>query len=146
MNKGLKKIFSYWFSGFESGLENIDSRYRNRLLRYCGEACADSYTKDMFRQAKAKSPDLAQFLKNLSKKLPDAEYEMVSSNVIRVIYNRCGCDIVSRGFIKSPLFCRCSVANLKANFQYALGKAVVVELEASILGGADRCLFQVKIL
>jgi hypothetical protein len=73
MNKGLKKFFSYWFLGLQSGLENIDGRSRPRLLRYCGEACADSYTRDIFRQAKAKSSDLGQLLKNLSKKFTDAE-------------------------------------------------------------------------
>lgn len=130
MNKGLKKFFSYWFSEFESGLKNIDSRSRPRLLRYCGEAYADSYIKDISREAKVKSSDLGQLLKNLSKKFPDAEYEMVSNNAIRVIYNKCGCDIVSRGLIKSPLFCSCSVENLKSNFQVALEKAVVVKLEA----------------
>jgi hypothetical protein len=146
INKGLKKFFRYWFLGLQSGLENIDGRSRDRLLRYCGEACADSYTKDIFRRAGANSSDLSKLLKNLSKKFPYAEYEMVSNDIIRVIYNKCGCDIVSRGFIRSPLFCSCSVANLKSNFQIAIGKKVTVKLKTSILGGSERCLFLVEIL
>jgi hypothetical protein len=71
---------------------------------------------------------------------------MVSDDVIRVIYNKCGCDIVSSSFVKSPLFCSCSVASLKANFQTALGKKVTVKLRTSILDGAERGLFLVKIL
>jgi len=146
MNKELKKFFSHWFSGFESGLENIDSRSRNKILQFCGEACADSYTRDIFSQAKTESSSTSELLENLSKKFPDAEYELVSDSIIRVIYNKCGCDIVSGGFVKSPLFCSCSASNLRANFQAALGKRVEVKLKASILGGAERCLFFIRIL
>lgn len=146
MNKELKKFFSYWFSGFQSGLENIDSRSRDKLLNCCGEACADSYTRDIFKREKSRSSNMDEFLKNLSVKFPDAEYEIVSDSCIRVMYKRCGCDIVGKGFITDPLFCRCSAANLKANFEAALGGKIEVELKDSILGGADRCLFLVRIM
>ncbi len=146
MDKQLEKFFRYWFSGFESGLKNIDSGSGNKVLQCCGEACADSYTRDIFRQAKVKSSNLGEFLKNLSKKFPAARYRLISGDTISAVYNKCGCDIVSKGFIKSPLFCNCSAANLKANFQTALGKKIEVELKNSILGGADRCSFLVKIL
>jgi hypothetical protein len=47
--------------------------------------------------------------------------------------------------MKSPLLCSCSIANLKANFETALETKIEVELKNSILGGAKKCTFLVKI-
>jgi len=124
----------------------MEQKSRDTLLRLCGEACADSYTRDIFKREKRKSSNMDEFLKNLSVKFPDARYEIVSSSCIRVMYKRCGCDIVGEGLISDPLFCRCSAANLKANFKAALGRKIEVDLKESILGGADRCLFLVRIM
>lgn len=134
-----------WFSGFISGLEQLDESSRDIILRSCGEACAQSYTLKVFQEEYQNSNSLDDFLNKLADRFPGASYKLIHLNTIEVIYSECACDLVRRGWIKSPLLCKCSVSNLQINFAESLNKPVNVQLKSSILDGAELCKFVVEL-
>ncbi len=141
----LSEFMSFWFSGLISGLENVDEPAREAILRECGKACASSYTAGVFKEAKENSGDMESFLIALAERFPDATYQLVGAETIRVRYSSCACDLVESGLVKSPLICDCSAHNLRENFERALNRPVTVSLENSILQGASECEFLVSL-
>lgn len=140
IEKGLKEFLDYWYAGFMRGIEALDEPSRKKVLAECGKACAESYTVQVFREAKQNSVDLDSFLRNLSQKGSGSKYERIGENTIRATYNKCGCDLVRLGLVKSPTLCECSAANLRENLQQSLGKSASVAVESSILRGGTHCV------
>ena len=143
-DKSTNRFLFQWFSGLERGLKRMDDAARSVLLQECGKACADSYTAEQFRQAKAESGDLDDFLHRLAQRFPEAAYKKISANSLNVCYSRCECDLVKRRLVTTPLLCECSMHNLKANFEAALGVPVEVTTESTILRGNLQCAFVVR--
>lgn len=143
MDSDLENFLKYWFSGFSSGLEQLDPPARETILSACGLACGQSYTMQVFREARQASQDMAGFLDRLGEHFPASRYTRVDESSLLVELSDCGCDLVRCGWVTSPVLCRCSVSNLKHNFEYALGQPVQVELISSILGGSSACRFKV---
>jgi predicted ArsR family transcriptional regulator len=140
IDKDFHHFLTYWFSGLMKGLEELDDSSRNKILRECGKSCSQSYTAQIFREAKENSSDIDSMLKNLAKRFPGSTYERKGSNIIEVTYDKCGCDLVRLGLVKSPNWCQCSAFSLQENFQQVLGVPVSVEIQASILNGAKQCI------
>jgi len=139
------KFLVYWFAGWAKGLAELDKQSRLKMLEACGLACARSYTLQVFREAKEASTDMASFLENLARRFPEANYEQVDPVTIRATYRRCACDLVEAGLVTSPLLCDCSAANLRANFEAALGIRATVKVAGSILRGGGTCELIVKL-
>ena len=144
-DEGVRHCLTYWFSGLMNGLESVDEPARKAILRECGKACAESYTAEVFEDARERSADMEGFLAVLAAKFPEATYEPLTSDTIRVRYTRCACDLVKCGLVESSLICRCSAYNLQENFERAWGIPVSVTLESSILEGAPQCVFLVSL-
>lgn len=144
-DEGVRHFMMYWFSGLMNGLESVDEPARKAILRECGKACAESYTAEVFQDARERSTDIEGFLAVLAAKFPEAIYEPLTSGDIRVRYTRCACDLVKCGLVKSSLICGCSAYNLQENFERAWGIPVGVMLESSILEGAPQCAFLVSL-
>ena len=144
-DEGLKRFMTYWFSGLLDGLEKVDQKARETILRECGKACAHSHTVQIFQDAKRHSADMDTFLAQLAVKFPEATYERADSHTIRVRYDHCECDLVKCGLVKSPIICECSAHNLCENFERSLGTSVAVAIESSILRGEPCCAFLVSL-
>ena len=144
-DEGVRHFMTYWFSGLMNGLESVDEPARRTILRECGKACAESYTAEVFQDARERSTDMEAFLAVLAARFPEATYEQLTSGTIRVRYTRCACDLVKCGLVKSSLICECSAYNLQENFERAWGIPVSVTLETSILQGAPQCVFLVSL-
>jgi hypothetical protein len=144
-DEDVKDFMTYWFSGLVNGLEDVDDPARQVILRQCGKACAASYTAGVFLDARARSPDMEGFLADLVARFPGSTYELLNPTTIQVRYQRCACDLVRLGLVKSALICDCSVYNLQENFTRALASPVHVTLQSSILGGAPECTFLVSL-
>jgi hypothetical protein len=144
-DEGVRHLLTYWVSGLMKGLESIDESARQAILRECGKACAESYTAEVFHDARERCTDMEGFLAVLAHKFPEATYEPLTSSTIRVRYTRCACDLVKWGLVKSSLVCGCSAYNLQENFERAWGMGVSVTLETSILEGAPECAFLVSL-
>jgi len=142
----ITNFLSYWFSGFAKGLEGLDAPSRTTMLRECGQACARSYTAQIFRESWQRAGgDMARFLTELGTRFPGGTYTQTADDTIRVRYGAaCGCDLVRLGWVTSPALCECSAHNLQANFEAALETPVVVTLQTSPLRGGEACLFEVR--
>jgi hypothetical protein len=145
LDEEVKHFMTYWFSGLMNGLESVDESARKAILRECGRACAQSYTAEVFQDARKHSADMDAFLASLAARFPEATYEMLTPQTISVRYADCACDLVKYGLVKSPLICECSAHNLRENFGRALGIPVTVTLETSILRGTTHCAFLVSL-
>lgn len=141
----VQSFLRFWFAGLVEGLESVDAPARRTILRACGNACARSYTAEQFQQAWQSSIGMADFLRELARRFPEASYTMTDRNQIQARYNRCACDLARLGLVTHPLLCDCSAQNLESNFSGALGKPVSVALESAILRGAEQCCFTVTI-
>ena len=141
----VQSFLEHWFAGLMAGLEGLDAPDREAVLRQCGRACADSYTAAVFRTAWAQSRGLEEFTARLAEHFPEASYELLAADTLRVRYRACTCDLVRLGLIRSPLLCTCSSYNLQANLERALGLPVSVRMEASILQGSEQCSFLVSL-
>ncbi len=139
-------FLSYWFDGLTKGLERLDAATRTTLLRECGQACARSYTAQVFRESWERAGgDVPRFLAELAARFPASTYMLRDDGTIEVRLGACGCDLVQCGWVTSPLLCECSAHNLQANFEAALGTPVTVTLRASLLRGGEACLFEVQL-
>jgi len=134
----------YWFAGFSCGIDSLDANARQKMLSECGKACARSYTTDIFKKARHDTGNLKDFLQRLHEFLPDGNFELLDSGTIRATYHRCGCDLVRLGLVGSPNLCECSATNFQENLESSLGIPVSVEIESSILRGAQRCVLTAR--
>ena len=144
MNEDQNNFLAHWFQGFGSGLDQLDQPAREKLLSACGLACAQSYTLKVFQEAWHNAANMQDFLQNLAQQFPEATYSLTDEHTIEVIYRTCACDLVLKGWISTPHLCRCSAANLQANFSSVLGSRVRVQMLSSILHGDNVCSFEVS--
>ena len=141
-----ESFLSYWFEGLAKGLERLDAPSRTMLLRECGQACARSYTAQVFRESWERAGgDMVGFLAELATRFPASTYTLVGDDTVEVRYDACACDLVQCGWVTSPVLCECSAHNLQANFAAALGKPMTVTLKASLLRCGEACLFEVRL-
>lgn len=139
-----KGFLAHWFAGWVKGLENAGPDAQAVILRECGRGCALSYTARVFREVKEQSADLDSFLAALAQRFPESVYTRTGPREISAIYSRCACDLVTAGFVRSPVLCQCSAYNLQANFEQVFPAPVDVSIRASILGGAAQCVLIVS--
>jgi hypothetical protein len=144
VDEDLQNFMTFWLAGLLKGLESVDKQAQETILRECGIGCAKSYTAQIFQDTRQQSTDLETFLTNLSRRFPEATYTLISPQEIQVTYSHCACDLVAHGFTQSPMLCRCSAANLQANFAQALELPVEVAIRSSILRGNTNCTFVVS--
>jgi len=142
----LSDFLSHWFDGLAKGLEKLDAPSRTALLRECGQACARSYTAQVFRECWERAGgDVPRFLAELVTRFSASTYTLRDDGTIEARLGACGCDLVQAGWVTSPVLCECSVHNLHANFEAALGTPVTVTLKASLLRGGEACVFEVRL-
>ena len=140
-------FYKYWYEGFESALKKLDNKNREILLRECGKACSNSYTKNIYIEEFNKTGNIPDFLKNLKNRFSELKYEINEKrNSIIFSYTHCACDLVTNGFIRTGLLCDCSRLSLLDNWEAVIGQGnVEVILKQSILKGQEYCIFEIKV-
>jgi len=139
-------FLSHWFGGFEAALEQMDQRSRDDLLAECGKACSGSYTRQIYVDEYRDAKDISDFLTRLKARFPESDFSITDDGTIELTYRYCACDLVSKGYLKTPLLCECSRQSLQNNWESALGsRNIAVELRHSILGGNECCKFRICI-
>lgn len=145
-DEAVTSFLRHWFEGFAAGLHRVSPAAREAMLEECGRACGRSFTVGVFREAWAGAGGAIEpFLHRLEEAFPGSSYERTGPDALRVTYRRCGCDLVTGGWVRTPALCRCSAFNLRDNLAAALGPGVEVELVSSLLAGADRCELRARI-
>jgi len=141
------QFLKHWLNGFDRSLADLDGENREKLLQACGEACSNSYSRNVYMRAYDLSNDIDSFIEHLNEAFEELDIRRVRDDEIELIYTRCACPLVKAGFVEDALFCICSLKSLKYNWESVLGKENVdIRLKESILAGDEKCLFTVKLL
>jgi len=140
-------FLSHWFKGFEAALERMDEESRKDLLAQCGRACSASHTRRIYVDEYRDAIDLPDFIARLKTRFPESDFCIAEDgNTVELTYRYCACDLVTNGYLKTPLLCECSRQSLQDNWEAALGSwNIQVELIHSILGGNACCRFRIHI-
>lgn len=141
-------FLKHWFSGFQVSLNQIDDISKKQIFKECGKACSNSYTNQIYLNAKNNSSNEKEFIEELRKSFPEIEIEVIEKEQLYyVTYKFCACDLVNRNYLNSPYICECSRFSLLYNWETILGEGKVkVELVQTILAGAHCCQFKVIVL
>jgi hypothetical protein len=143
----MDNFLTYWFAGFQKALSRIDDKSKKKILKECGQACSDSYTRQVFLDAKSNAASESEFIDNLKKAFPEIVIEIIEKDrVYGITYTFCACDLIKEGYISAPAFCECSRCSLQYNWEALYGEGhVEVEMIQTILEGADCCRFIVTL-
>ena len=141
-------FLQYWFKGFSKALNDISEEDKKIIFSQCGKACSDSYTKQIYVDEYKNSKTMEDFLSRLKVKFPEMDYLYNKTvGTITLTYHYCACDLVRKGYIKTPSLCECSRQSLLYNWGTVLdGQAFYIRLLKSILGGGDCCQFEIRLL
>ncbi len=125
----------------------MDGKSKKQLLEACGHACSDSYSRQQYIDAKNNADSEDAFIGNLKKAFPEMVIDvMEKGRTYGITYTFCACDLVKEGYISDPAFCECSRCSLLYNWEALYGAGHVdVEMEQTILEGADCCRFIVTV-
>jgi len=122
--------------------QNLDEASKRRVLESLGGECSQSF-RDLVAKYKG---DIRGFLAHAEKNwVEKAEYNE-AAGTIRIIdkAKQCTCPLVKQG-VTSPDFCSCTLGWQKATYSALLGKPVEADVEESILRGASRCVFRIRV-
>lgn len=141
-------FLKHWFQGFDHALDLLNEQERITMLRECGKGCCESYPRQIFIDSYAHSCSVDDFFHRLARRFAEMEIITVELNrEYQIAYRFCACDLIKNGFIKNPLFCECSRQSMLYNLESSLGKdRANVDMIQTLLGGADCCLFHIKII
>lgn len=138
-------FFKYWFKGFEKFLESSSRDEVEPVLQHCAEACSESMTLDLYKEAFSRNYSLEKSMLFLKNSLEDFHYKIFDSH-LEITYSRCDCDLYITDLVKSSKLCICSEKSLLYNWESVYGRGnVKVKRNESILDGGQKCKFTVKV-
>ncbi|AGF56137.1 hypothetical protein B0P06_005603 [Clostridium saccharoperbutylacetonicum] len=141
----MSDFLKYWFIGFEKGLENLNEDEQCKLLSECGRACSESYSKKIYQEIWKKTKNYSEFFKILNDKiLAVAAFEIEENKVYELKYNRCLCDLHTKGYVNTGSLCECSKQSLLYNLNSIFpNNRIQVILVDSILKGGKECVLRI---
>ena len=127
---------SKWIAALMEGLEaEVDEETRERLMEYCGHACAFHFGSLYKAKAiQSEVTDIDELLNEINQQENFWCGKWVrDGEIIYSVCEACGCPLVRAGLVElSSTFCQCSRGWVKAVFETLLGKAIEVNLEQAI--------------
>ena len=141
-----KDFLKMWFQGFRGGLEGLDQASRELLLGSCARHCAESHPMELYRRARDSAEDLDSFFRLLGREEGITVREEEPGKSWHICYETCGCDLVTEGYLDSPLLCGCSRLSLLYCLRQVFPqRAVEVKQEHTVLEGREECGFLVTV-
>lgn len=136
-----------WFDDLVVSLKNnVDENTGISILEGCGRLCAKKgMLKNViaFKESMGSIYDPNKILEEVNKKIWSGKLK-IQGNIVYLTYEKCYCQIVNTGLIKSPYFCNCSRGWVKEVFSTLLEKEVEVELLKSVSKGDGICEFAIR--
>ena len=138
---------SKWVKSFIDNADLlIDENTRIKIMENCGKQCISKSTINKAIRAKKDSKDLDEFLSKLNELHIGGGCLKREGNLIYGFYKKCYCGLVNKNMGKmSSTYCNCSRGWYQQLFESVFEKSVRVELEDSIMQGADECSFKIHI-
>ena len=142
------ELLREWVETLLDGLEaNADAETRVRLLTACGQACALHHGDlEEAKRLRSLSGGIDRLLVELNRQVGWCGEWRREDDTITSVCHECGCPLVREGLVAlSPTLCECSRGFVRALFETALEKPVVVELKQTIGRGDPVCEFVVSV-
>jgi predicted hydrocarbon binding protein len=119
----------------------LNDSVRSRILQELGRNCAKSL--GWAEQYKGNPEGFFKHMKDRSGEQLDFDK---SGKTITIVTRERNCDCPLVRDNRMPAFyCGCSIGWQKQTYETILGKSVEVELKESVLRGAKRCVFEVRV-
>ena len=141
---------AWWKSALERLEEEVGTKKAVEIMSLCGQKCCGPGTRKSAKRLMDESKSLEEFLRKASTygvTEGDVEYKLDDNKTIVGTFRRCFCKQVAR--TEEPFnnltYCQCSAEFHKHYFEAAIGKQICVELEQSIISGAENCIFKLHI-
>jgi hypothetical protein len=140
----------WWRSAVERLEKGVGSEKAIEIMNSCGARCCGQGNRKTAKRLMNESKSIEEFLHKASTygvKEGEIEYTLKDENTIVGTFNKCFCGQVKQTKIpfENKTYCQCSVEFHKQFFQAALEEPISVELNQSIITGADSCKFIIKI-
>ena len=120
---------------------HLDEATRRDILEQLGRNCAEAGG-----WAKRHQGDLPGMLQEMREHGDTVEYDEAKGIITVTGPERdCGCGMVDSKVMPS-YYCQCSVGWQKQTYETVLGRKVDAVLKESVLHGAKRCAFEIRIL
>ena len=132
---------SFWFSGFEKGIEALTPQQRETFFCECGKNCVKQGTLDFYRQLYDRAAgDLDVFFQKANE-IPGLQAEiLVPGRKYAFGFTECSCMLHTQGYVNTPQLCECSRQSVLFVLHTLWPEAKFsVELTDSILRGGDMC-------
>ena len=139
-------IIQDWINAVIEGIgKELDEELQERVLAYCGKACAHDDLK-VLKELKKHSNTLDEILDAMNEEISWCGRWVREGNTICSICKSCECPLVRHKIVNySPVLCKCSKGWVRTIFEEALDYPVKVELKRSIGCGDSVCEFVVEI-
>lgn len=121
--------------------EELPEEYRKRILERCGRGCAfGSGMVEQLQQANLTGLSPEEVFTSLKHPCFFGERILMEEGSFLTICPECYCPFVNDNLQAIPeSYCDCTMGWTKQVFETALGRPVEVEVEQSIIRGADHC-------
>jgi len=129
------------------GLDTVDSETRQKIMEFCGEACARSDGDlEIAKRIAEETTDEEEILAKANKEIPWCGTWTRKGKTIQTTCVKCGCPLARNRVVNlTETFCYCSRGWVKSIFETLLKKPVNVGLEKSIGLGDKICKFVVHV-
>lgn len=141
-----KKFLSGWLKALLESMEkNLDEEKRKEIFNATGSFCAQAHAAALFREIKTETNDLNELIDILNEKLKGTRWKLTDDKKLEIVYEQCYCPFINAKLHSSPIQCDCSTGWLKENLEILFNKDINVELQESVLKGANQCTFIAEI-
>lgn len=145
MEKDEQSVLKGYYQQLESNIKSLPKEMREKLYRPCAENCVNAYVlKEQKRQFLECNGDLdLQY-----KKYGRSDYFFADiiepGRVYEIGYPKCFCQMVTAGFVNSPVHCECSRQSIIYTLHTLMpDRKFKVEALHTVLSGASECRFRI---
>ena len=142
----MDETITFWFSGFEKGVEAMTPRQRETLFSACGQNCVKQGTLAFYQQIYEEAGgDLDMFFQKTNQ-VPGLRAEILAPGSKYIFcFSSCSCPLHTQGYVNTPHLCECS----RQSVLYVLNtlwpkKEFAVDLTGSILRGDSLCRLEIS--
>lgn len=115
------------------------------VMQTCGEQCIPRSLIDRARLLHERCRDLPEFLELLNRENIGGGHLQLRDDLIVGIYEHCYCELVGEEEDLPASYCHCSAGWYRVLFQSVYGVPAEVEPVQTMLGGADTCVFEIRL-
>jgi hypothetical protein len=139
---------AWWREAVERLAKEVGEETAIKIMESCGRKCCGPTRIKHAKKLMNESKSLEELLGRLNKiRIGGGRLRLKNQNTVVGGYDRCYCGQVKQ--TKKPfsnrIYCHCSVGWYKQLFESALGRPIQIEIQQSIISGAESCEFIIHI-